>query len=58
MSEYEVNTAVEEQNTEIDYSLQNSLKAPAYMNRLFCSTKERVAYVVECGCPVGFFLLG
>ena len=48
MSEYEVNTAVEEQNTEIDYSLQNSLKAPAYMNRLFCSTKERVAYVVKC----------
>lgn len=27
--------------------INTALKAPAYMNRLFCSTKERVAYVIK-----------
>lgn len=46
MAETETNVALNE-STEINYSLEDSLKTPAYMNRLFCSTKERVAYILK-----------
>ncbi len=46
MAENETNVALNE-STEINYSLEDSLKTPAYMNRLFCSTKERVAYILK-----------
>lgn len=46
MADVETNVALNE-STEINYSLEDSLKTPAYMNRLFCSTKERVAYILK-----------
>lgn len=31
----------------VDYDIADSFESPAYMNRLFCSTKERIAYVLK-----------
>ncbi len=49
MSDENKNVATEEKNavTEREYVFELS-ETPAYMNRMFCSTKERVAYIVKC----------
>ena len=41
--------------------MEKALKAPAYMNRLFCSTKERVAYITKSafgGITLGKYDIG
>ena len=43
MSE-EMNKAVETNTREYVFEIDS----PAYMNRNFCSTKERVAYILKC----------
>lgn len=56
MSENNVTT---KEITEQQFS--NSLAAPAYMNRMFCSTKERIAYILKCtlgGVGLGKYDIG
>ena len=45
MSEAKKPLEVEEQSF-----VEFSAKSPAYMNRLFCSTKERIVYIVKSSC--------
>lgn len=42
------NTALKENEIPQQSFNSESLNAPAYMNRMFCSTKERIAYVLKC----------
>lgn len=39
-------TAVGEESR-VDYDITTNFESPAYMNRLFCSTRERVAYILK-----------
>lgn len=46
MAENMTNTAIDAEE-KVDYDISGGFETPAYMNRIFCSTRERVAYVLK-----------